>query len=51
MARAGAIPQGDLRHDGQSLRQVLNDAEKLPGADAARIAEVRAELDELMPLS
>ena len=51
MARAGAIPRGDLRHDGQSLRQVLSDAAKLPGADAARIAEVRAELDALMPLS
>jgi len=51
MARVGAIAQGDLRHDGRSLRQVLSDAEKLPGADAARIAEVRAELEALMPLS
>ena len=51
MARAGAIAQADLRHDGQSLRQVLGDAEKMAGADAARITEVRAELDALMPLS
>ncbi len=37
MARAGAITRDALRHDAGSLRQVLGDAEKLPGADAARI--------------
>jgi len=30
---------------------VLSDAEKMPGVDAARAAEVRAELDTLMPIS
>ena len=51
MARAGAISRDALRHDAGSLRQVLGDAERMAGADAARIAEVRAELDELVPIS
>jgi len=51
MARAGAVTAEAMRHDAMQLRQVLSDAEKMPGVDAARAAEVRAELDTLMPIS
>ncbi len=51
MARANAISRDALRQDSRSLGEVLNDAEKMPGADAARIAEVRREVANLVPAS
>ncbi|HET9472744.1 MAG TPA: fused MFS/spermidine synthase [Steroidobacteraceae bacterium] len=49
MARANVISRDALRQDSRSLGEVLNDAEKMPGADAARIAEVRREVANLVP--
>jgi spermidine synthase len=49
MARAGLIKPEALRKDSASLRDMLTDALKLPGADAARVAEVRAEISRLTP--
>jgi spermidine synthase len=51
MARAGAVTPEAMRHDAGQLRQLLADAERMPGVDAVRVAEVRAELDVLMPIS
>jgi spermidine synthase len=44
MAHANVIPVESLRQDTKSLGDILNDAEKMPDADLARIAEVRAEV-------
>ena len=51
MARAGAIPFETLRKDAGALRVILDDAQKLPGADAQRITEVRADIAKLVPAS
>jgi predicted membrane-bound spermidine synthase len=51
MARAGVIPRETLRKDAVALRDILGDAEKMPGADAPRITEVRAEIARLVPPS
>jgi len=44
MVRAGVNPPESLRKDAKALSGILNDVSTLPGADAARIAEVRAEI-------
>lgn len=49
MANARTIPLEDLRNDVEVSRAILGEAEKLAGADAVRLAEVRAELDRLSP--
>jgi hypothetical protein len=51
MARAKVISPDALRHDGDALRDILKDAERMPGADAMRITEVRAEIAALIPSS
>ncbi len=51
MARANAIARDALRQDSRSLGGILNDAEKMPGADAIRIGEVRREIASLVPAS
>jgi len=51
MVRAGVLPGETLRKDAVALRDILKDAEKMPGADAPRIAEVRAEIEKLVPAS
>jgi hypothetical protein len=47
MARAGINPPATLRKDARALRDVLDGVAKLPGIEAARIAEVRAEIDAI----
>jgi len=49
MARARVLSQEDLRRDAPSLRGMVDDAAKLPGADARRADEVRAEIASLIP--
>ena len=49
MVSAHALDEGVLRKDAKSLRDMLNDALKLPGADAARVTEVRTEIAGLLP--
>ena len=44
MVRAGVNTPESLRKDATALRDVLDQAAKLPGTDAARVAEVRAEI-------
>lgn len=44
MVRAGINTPASLRKDAAALRNILDTAEKLPGVDAARVAEVRAEI-------
>jgi predicted membrane-bound spermidine synthase len=51
MVRAGALPAESLRKDAAALRTILDDAARMPGADAPRIAEVRAEIAKLAPAS
>jgi spermidine synthase len=51
MARAQVITAEILRKDAGALRGILDDAAKMPGSDAARLAEVRAEIDRLVPAS
>ena len=48
MARAQVITFDSLRQDAKALADILNDAQKMPGADAARIAEVRAEISRIV---
>ena len=49
MAKAGVHPAAALARDVKALGEVLTDVAKLPGVDAARIAEVRAEIEILQP--
>ena len=49
MARAGIVSNDALRQDGKALGGILDDASRMPQADAARIAEVRGELAALVP--
>jgi len=51
MVRAGVLPVETLRKDAVALRDILKDAEKMQGADGPRIAEVRAEIEKLVPAS
>jgi len=51
MVRAGVLPMETLRKDATALGDILKDAEKMKGADAPRIAEVRAEIAKLVPAS
>jgi spermidine synthase len=51
MARVGVIDVDILRKDAKSLGGMLDDAAKLKGADAPRIAEVRAEIAAMIPAS
>jgi spermidine synthase len=44
MRRAGAITPEAMHRDAKALAEVLDDVAKLPATDAARIAEVRAEI-------
>jgi len=46
MIRAGLNPAESAAPDAKVLRAILSDAEKLPGVDAVRITEVRAEIDK-----
>ena len=47
MVRAGVNSPESLRKDATALRDVLDQAARLPGTDAARIAEVRAEISAI----
>ena len=47
MARAGQVPAASVRNDANSVRAFLDRAAAMPGADAARLAEVRAEVDAM----
>ena len=51
MARANVISRDALRQDSRSLGEVLDDAEKMPGADITRIGEVRREVASMVPAS
>ncbi|MEJ0088102.1 MAG: fused MFS/spermidine synthase [Pseudomonadota bacterium] len=44
MVRSGVNTAESLRQDSRALNQVLDDAEKMPGVDLARVIEVRAEV-------
>jgi hypothetical protein len=45
MVRAGASTAESLREDSKALLSMLQEASALPGADAVRLAEVRAEVE------
>jgi hypothetical protein len=47
MVRSGVNTAESLRQDSRALDQILDDAEKMPGIDLARLAEVRAEVAAL----
>jgi hypothetical protein len=47
MARSRQVPPEALRNDANSLRAFLDRAAAMPGADAARIGEVRAEIETM----
>jgi hypothetical protein len=47
MARAGVNTPESLHKDAGALRQILDEVATLPGADAARIGEVRAEISAI----
>lgn len=49
MVRAGVNPPEQLRKDAKALREILEEVARLPGTDAARIAEVRAEIVSINP--
>jgi spermidine synthase len=49
MVRSGVNTAESLRQDARALVQILDDAEKMPGIDLARLAEVRAEVAALTP--
>jgi spermidine synthase len=48
MARAGVNTPASLLKDAKALSGILDDVSTLPGADAARIAEVRDEIKALL---
>jgi hypothetical protein len=50
MVQTKVLGEDALRRDVKSLRDMLNDAAKLPGADAERVNEVHAEIARLVPL-
>jgi hypothetical protein len=47
MVHSGVNTAESLRQDSRALVQILDDAEKMPGVDLARLAEVRAEVAAL----
>ena len=47
MMRAGVNTAESTRQDAKALSGVLDEAARLPGVDAARIAEVRVEIEAL----
>jgi hypothetical protein len=49
MGRAGIVSADALRQDSKGLGAILDDAARMKDSDAARIAEVRAELAALAP--
>ncbi len=51
LVRARVIDADVLRKNARSLGDMLGEAAKLKGADAPRIAEVRAEIAALVPSS
>ena len=48
MTKAGIHTPESLRNDAKALSEVLENVATLPGADAARIGEVRAEIKTLL---
>jgi spermidine synthase len=48
MVQAGMSPPGSLRDEAESLLQILDAVAKQPALDAARVAEVRAEINRLL---
>ncbi len=51
MVNSRAATLDSVRSGAEALREILGEAEKLPGADAVRAAEVRAEIDRLAPVA
>ena len=49
MVRSNVNTAESLRQDSRALIKILDDAEKLPGVDKERLAEVRVEVDALTP--
>jgi spermidine synthase len=49
MVRSNVNTAESLRQDTRALTEILDDAEKLPGVDLARLAEVRAEVAAMTP--
>ena len=49
MVRSNVNTVESLRQDVRALTEILDDAEKLPGVDLARLAEVRAEVAAMTP--
>jgi spermidine synthase len=49
MFRAKLQAAETLRGDVKALRDILADVEKMPGHDAVRVAEVRTEVDAILP--
>jgi spermidine synthase len=49
MVRSNVNTPESLRQDSRALIRILDDAGKMPGADLARLAEVRVEVDALTP--
>jgi spermidine synthase len=49
MVRSNVNTAESLRQDARALTEILDDAERLPGVDLARLAEVRAEVATLTP--
>ena len=47
MARGGVTTPESLHKDAKALAEILDDVAKLPNADAARVAEVRADIAAL----
>jgi len=49
MIRAGAINPASLRESAKFLETILDAAAKMPGVDATRVSEVRAEIAAVPP--
>jgi spermidine synthase len=49
MVRSGVNTAESLRQDSRALMKILEDVEKMPGVDLARLAEVRAEVTAATP--
>jgi len=49
MVNAGVNAPDSLRNDAKALRDLLDGISKIPGIDAARVAEVREEIATMLP--
>jgi hypothetical protein len=49
LVRSGVIEPASLQSDAVTLRRLLDEAARMPGVNAGRLADVRKGVDEIPP--